>query len=125
MSFVATKTSIQLSSRTTPSAPTKERLPGSDRNAGNLSAQRDHLVKVIIAVAAPGNAKLRIDGEERLAVGPQPADMNPRVAHWLNWPTPVSGCSLVGLLAGKGTTSRTTNTAGESAGQLLRPNYPE
>jgi hypothetical protein len=55
--------------------------PRADRDAGVLPAKRGDLLEVIVAVAPPGAAKRRVDSEERLTVGPEPANVHPKVAH--------------------------------------------
>jgi hypothetical protein len=56
----------------------ENRPPAADRNTGDLPAERDDLVEVVIAMTMPDTAKRCVESEERLPVGPEPADVYPR-----------------------------------------------
>jgi hypothetical protein len=52
-----------------------------DGDAGVLPAEQYDLVVVVVAVAVPDVAKCRVDSEKRIAVGPEPTNVYPPVAH--------------------------------------------
>jgi hypothetical protein len=54
---------------------------GSHSNAGFLWGKVDDLVVLVLAEAVPGAAQRRVDRKERIAVGPQMADVQPSLTH--------------------------------------------
>ena len=58
-----------------------DRRIGAGGDAVVLPADQDDLIEVVVAVAAPRAAKRRVDGDERLTIGPEPANVYPQVAH--------------------------------------------
>src|SRR6266581_556684 len=55
---------------------------GADRDAGVLRDESDDLIELVVAEAVPRITKCGVDSEKRLTVGPQPANMRPRLAHY-------------------------------------------
>src|SRR5262245_55567935 len=76
------KTSIQLSSRTTPVGPDDRGHLLSEQDAGLVWAELDYPIEVLVlAEAEPAVPDAGINGEVRLAVGPELADVCPPVLH--------------------------------------------
>src|ERR1700751_4453185 len=61
--------------------------PGTDGDAGVLPAELGDLDEVGIAKAVPSATKGRVDNKEPLAVGPEPANVYPPVAHKFSIPS--------------------------------------
>src|SRR5215831_3323193 len=67
-----------------PISADKDCPPGTDRDTGVVRAEPDDLAELVVAQAVPGITKGGIDSEKRFTVGPQTANMDPRVAHWFS-----------------------------------------
>jgi hypothetical protein len=64
-----------------PIAANQDRSPGADGDTRVLRAESDDLAELVVAKALPCITQCGIDNEKRFPVGPEPANVYPRVVH--------------------------------------------